>query len=177
MHPKAVGYKHDYKTLNTSTTISENNIYKNNVKGKAIESKEVENTYTFSDNGDISVKTSKGKDHTLHFWGAESPINGIYYVEVNLQDIFGNIAPNEKTYFYYGYKFDENIGFRSYLPELIEYWQHHLYYCDTFTNWYKKNFDKKGKSRGNIDWANMPLQTPKNIVFWNPQENIILFEK
>ena len=94
-----------------------------------------------------------------------------------MQDIFGNIAPNEKTYFYYGYKFDENIGYRSYLPELIEYWQHHLYYCDTFTNWYKNNFDKKGKSRGNINWSTMPLQTPKNIVFWNPQENIILFEK
>lgn len=170
-------YKYDYRGTNTSTTTEANNIWKSKVAGKIIEEKDVENTYTFLDNGDISVKTSKGKDYTLKFWGAESPINGIYYVEVNLREIFGDIAPNEKTYFYYGYKFDENIGFRSYLPELIEYWQHHLYYCDTFTNWYKKNFDKKGKSRGNIDWANMPLQTPKNIVFWNPQENIILFEK
>lgn len=170
-------YKYDYTGTNTSTTTDANDIWKSKVAGKIIEEKEVENTYTFSDNGDISVRTRDNKIYILKFWGAESPINGIYYVEVNLQDIFGNIAPNEKTYFYYGYKFDENIGFRSYLPELIEYWQHHLYYCDTFTNWYKKNFDKKGNSRGKIDWANMPLQTTKNIAFWNPQENILLFEK
>ena len=91
-----------------------------------------------------------------------------------MQDIFGNIAPNEETYFYYGYRFEE-YSYR--LSELREFWQHPFHYCNIFTNWYEKNFDKKGKSRGKIDWANMPLQTTKNIAFWNTQENILLMEK
>ena len=174
MFKEATGYSHNYKTLNNSTTTAENYSWKKKVAGKIIEEKEVENTYTFLDNGDISVKTSKGKDYTLKFWGAESPVDGIYYVKVNLQDIFGNIAPNEETYFYYGYRFEE-YSYR--LSELREFWQHPFHYCNIFTNWYEKNFDKKGKSRGKIDWANMPLQTTKNIAFWNTQENILLMEK
>lgn len=162
-------------------TTDANDNWKSKVEDKIIEEKDVVKTYTFLYNGDIKVETKDKKtSYTLNFWGATNCYNylfGIYYVKFNLQDIFGDIAPNEETYFYYGYKFDENIGYRSYLPELIEYWQHHLYYCDTFTNWYKNNFDKKGKSRGNINWSTMPLQTPKNIAFWNPQENIILFER
>ena len=167
-------YEYDYTGINTSTTTTENNDWKNKVANKILEEKEVENTYTFLDNGDIKVETRNNKTYTLNFWGAESPVDGIYYVKVNLQDIFGNIAPNEETYFYYGYRFEE-YSYR--LSELREFWQHPLHYCNIFTNWYEKNFDKKGKSRGKIDWANMPLQTTKNIAFWNTQENILLMEK
>ena len=166
------GY-YDYNNTNTSTTTEANNNWKSKVAGKIIEEKEVENTYTFLNEGDISVRTSKGKAYTLKFWGAESPVDGIYYVKVNLQDIFGNIAPNEETYFYYGYRFEE-YSYR--LSELREFWQHPIRYCNEFTNWYEKNFNKKGKSIGKIDWANMPLQTTKNIAFWNTQENILLME-
>ncbi|TXJ35452.1 hypothetical protein [Brachyspira aalborgi] len=179
MHPKAVGYKHDYKTLNTSTTINENDIYKNNVKGKIIENKEVENTYTFLDNGDISVKTSKGKYYTLNFWGATNyygDLCGIYYIKIDLKDIFGNAAPNESTYFYYGYRFDEYEGYKGYLPELREFWQDR-YYLKEIANWYEKYFDKSGKPKGTVDWASMIIQESRYISFGNTQENILLFEK
>lgn len=94
-----------------------------------------------------------------------------------MQDIFGNIAPYEETYFYYGYKFEENKGYSGRLPELIEYWQHHSSYCNKFTNWYERYFDINGKPRGSIDWSSMPLQTTENIAFWNAQEKILLMEK
>lgn len=170
-------YEYDYTGINTSTTTVANDSWKSKVAGKIIEEKEVENTYTFSDNGDISVKTSKGKYYTLHFWGATNyfgDLCGIYYIKLNLKNIFGNAAPNEETYFYYGYRFEE-YSYR--LSELREFWQHPIRYCNEFTNWYEKNFNKKGKSIGKIDWANMPLQTTKNIAFWNTQENILLMEK
>ena len=185
MHPKAVGYKHDYKTLNTSTTINENDIYKNNVKGKIIENKEVENTYTFLDNGDISVKTSKGKDYTLKFWGAESPINGIYYVEVNLREIFGDIAPNEETYFYYGYKFEEygeDKGYKGRFPELIEMGQNIFYYppsyyFDIFILWCDTYFDKNGKPKRPIDWTTMPIQETQYISSLNTKTILLMENK
>lgn len=171
-------YKYDYTGTNTSTTTAANNNWKSKVANKIIEEKEVVKTYTFLNNGDIEVETiDKKTSYTLKFWGATNyygDLCGIYYVKVNLQDIFGNIAPNEETYFYYGYRFEE-YSYR--LSELREFWQHPFHYCNIFTNWYEKNFDKKGKSRGKIDWANMPLQTTKNIAFWNTQENILLMEK
>lgn len=151
-------YKYDYTGINTSTTTDANNNWKSKVANKIIEEKEVVKTYTFLNNGDIEVETiDKKTSYTLKFWGATNyygDLCGIYYVKVNLQDIFGNIAPNEETYFYYSYRFEE-YSYR--LSELREFWQHPIRYCNEFTNWYEKNFDKKGKSRGKIDWANMPL--------------------
>ena len=173
--PSTTNNSFDYKTLNISTTTNENEIYRNNVKNKIIEKKEVMNTYTFLDNGDISVKTSEGKYYTLHFWGAESSEKGIYYVKVNLQDIFGNIAPNEETYFYYGYSFEESSSDRS-LSELIEYWQHYRNYCGAFTNWYEKYFDGNGKPKDKIDWATMPLQTT-NIWHWKEERILLMTNK
>ena len=166
---------HDYKTLNTSTNTTENNAYKSKVAGKIIEKKEVMNTYTFLDNGDISVKTSEGKYYTLHFWGAESSEKGIYYVKVNLKDIFGNVAPNLETHFYYGYSFEESSSDRS-LSELIEYWQHYRNYCGAFTNWYEKYFDGNGKPKDKIDWATMPLQTT-NIWHWKEERILLMTNK
>ena len=175
MYPTITNNSLDYKTLNDSKTTTENEIYRNNVKNKIIEKKEVMNTYTFLDNGDISVKTSEGKYYTLHFWGAESSEKGIYYVKVNLQDIFGNIAPNEETYFYYGYSFEESSSDRS-LSELIEYWQHYRNYCGAFTNWYEKYFDGNGKPKDKIDWATMPLQTT-NIWHWKEERILLMTNK
>ena len=173
--PVKTNYTYDYSKTNTSTTTTENNAYKSKVAGKIIEKKEVMNTYTFLDNGDISVKTSEGKYYTLHFWGAESSEKGIYYVKVNLQDIFGNIAPNEETYFYYGYSFEESSSDRS-LSELIEYWQHYRNYCGAFTNWYEKYFDGNGKPKDKIDWATMPLQTT-NIWHWKEERILLMTNK
>lgn len=172
-------YKYDYTGTNTSTTTDANDIWKSKVAGKIIEEKEVENTYTFSDNGDISVKTSKGKYYTLHFWGATNYYNdlcGIYYIKLNLRDIFGNAAPNESTYFYYGYRFDEYEGYKGYLPELREFWQDR-YYLKEIANWYEKYFDKSGNPKRTIDWASMIIQESRYISFGNTQENILLFEK
>ena len=175
MFKEATGYSHNYKTLNNSTTTAENNSWKKKVAGKIIEEKEVENTYTFSDNGDISVKTSKGKDYTLKFWGAESPVDGIYYVKVNLQDIFGIIAPKEETYYYYyGYRF-EYVGYKSRFPELREHGQNYHYQLQ-FYKWYLENFDTK-KPKENIDWSKMPIQNVQTIAFGNNQAAILLMEK
>ena len=122
---KKTGNGYDYEKTNTSTnTIADNN-WKSKVKGKIIEEKEVVNTYTFLDNGDIKVKTRDNKTYTLNFWGATNYFEhlcGIYYIKFNLRDIFGNAAPNESTYFYYGYRFDEYEGYKGYLPELREFW-------------------------------------------------------
>lgn len=150
-------YKYDYTGTNTSTTTTENNDWKSKVAGKIIEEKEVENTYTFLNNGDISVKTRDNKIYTLHFWGATNYYNdlcGIYYIKLNLRDIFGDIAPNESTYFYYGYRFDENTGYSSYLPELKEFWQDR-YYLNYFIKWYELYFYPNGKPKGTINWASM----------------------
>ena len=161
-------YKYDYTGTNTSTTTTENNDWKSKVAGKIIEEKEVENTYTFSDNGDISVKTSKGKDYTLHFWGATNYYNdlcGIYYIKLNLRDIFGNAAPNESTYFYYGYRFDEygeDKGYRGRLPELIEMGQDR-YYLRELIKWYELYFYSNGQPKENIDWSKMIIQEPQYI--------------
>ena len=179
MFKEATGYSHNYKTLNNSMTPAENDSWKNKVAGKIIEEKEVENTYTFLDNGDISVRTSKGKYYTLHFWGATNYYNdlcGIYYIKIDLKDIFGDIAPNESTYFYYGYRFDENTGYSSYLPELKEFWQDR-YYLNYFIKWYELYFYPNGKPKGTINWASMIIQESRYISFGNTQENIILFEK
>ena len=172
-------YKYDYTGTNTSTTTDANNIWKKKVAGKIIEEKEVENTYTFLDNGNISVKTSKGKYYTLNFWGATNyygDLCGIYYIKIDLKDIFGNAAPNESTYFYYGYRFDEYEGYKGYLPELREFWQDR-YYLKEIANWYEKYFDKSGKPKGTVDWASMIIQESRYISFGNTQENILLFEK
>lgn len=175
-------YKYDYTGTNTSTTTTENNDWKSKVAGKIIEEKEVENTYTFSDNGDISVKTSKGKDYTLHFWGATNYYNdlcGIYYIKLNLRDIFGNAAPNESTYFYYGYRFDEygeDKGYRGRLPELIEMGQDR-YYLRELIKWYELYFYSNGQPKENIDWSKMPTQNAQTIAFGNNQAAILLMEK
>ena len=177
--PEVTGYNYDYKSTNTSMTTTENDAWKSKVANKIIEEKEVENTYTFLNNGDIEVKTKNNKYYTLHFWGATNYYNnlcGIYYVKINLRDIFGNIAPNESTYFYYGYIFDEYEGYNSHLPELKESWQD-SYYCREFTNWYEKYFDKNGNPKDAIDWTTMPIQESQYISFGNTQENIILMEK
>ena len=163
---------YNYTSMKISTTTAENNEWKSKVAGKTIEEKDVMNTYTFLPNGDISVKTSEGKDYTLHFWGAKDSTNGIYYVKINLRDIFGNIAPNEETYFYYGYEFDN--------PILEEYQQCPTYH-DLFRNWRKNNFDNNGNPKNNnIDWASMPLQTTTNIYWekgFHARDEIYLREK
>lgn len=188
MFKEATGYSHNYKTLNNSMTPAENDSWKNKVAGKIIEEKEVENTYTFLDNGDISVKTSKGKDYTLKFWGAESPVDGIYYVKVNLQDIFGNIAPNEETYFYYGYRFEEygeDKGYKGRFPELIEMGQKiysmqigtEVYYFDFFVLWCETYFDKNGKPKRPIDWTTMPIQETQYISSLNTKTILLMENK
>lgn len=172
-------YKYDYTGINTSTTTEANNNWKSKVAGKIIEEKEVENTYTFLNNGDISVKTRDNKIYTLHFWGATNYYNdlcGIYYIKLNLRDIFGDKVPNESTYFYYGYRFDEYEGYKGYLPELREFWQDR-YYLKEIANWYEKYFDKSGNPKRTIDWASMIIQESRYISFGNTQENILLFEK
>ena len=93
-----------------------------------------------------------------------------------MKDIFGNAAPNESTYFYYGYRFDEYEGYKGYLPELREFWQDR-YYLKEIANWYEKYFDKSGKPKGTVDWASMIIQESRYISFGNTQENILLFEK
>ena len=168
MFKEATGYSHNYKTLNNSTTTAENNSWKKKVAGKIIEEKEVENTYTFSDNGDISVKTSKGKYYTLHFWGATNyfgDLCGIYYIKLNLKNIFGNAAPNEETYFYYGYRFEEygeDKGYKGRIPELIEMGQD-SYYLRELIKWYELYFYPNGQPKENIDWSKMIIQEPQYI--------------
>lgn len=172
-------YKYDYTGTNTSTTTDANNIWKSKVAGKIIEEKEVENTYTFLDNGNISVKTSKGKYYTLNFWGATNyygDLCGIYYIKIDLKDIFGNAAPNESTYFYYGYRFDENTGYSSYLPELKEFWQDR-YYLNYFIKWYELYFYPNGRPKRTINWASMIIQESRYIEFGNARETMLLFEK
>ena len=107
--------------------------------------------------------------------GAKDSTNGIYYAKINLKDIFGNIAPNLETYFYYGYRFDETTYKNR--PILREYWQHYSYH-NSFTNWYEKYFYKNGNPKNNdIDWASMPLQTTN--IYWisDIQDEILLREK
>lgn len=172
-------YKYDYRGTNTSTTTEANNIWKSKVAGKIIEEKDVENTYTFLDNGDISVITRDNKTYILKFWGATNYYNdlcGIYYIKIDLKDIFGDIAPNESTYFYYGYRFDENTGYSSYLPELKEFWQDR-YYLNYFIKWYELYFYPNGKPKGTINWASMIIQESRYISFGNTQETMLLFEK
>ena len=172
-------YKYDYRGTNTSTTTEANNIWKSKVAGKIIEEKDVENIYTFLDNGDISVRTRDNKTYILKFWGATNYYNdlcGIYYIKIDLKDIFGDIAPNESTYFYYGYRFDENTGYSSYLPELKEFWQDR-YYLNYFIKWYELYFYPNGKPKGTINWASMVIQESRYISFGNTQETMLLFEK
>lgn len=175
--PIKTNYIYDYSKTNTSTTTTENDAYKSKVAGKTIEEKDVMNTYTFLSNGDIIVNAYNGKTYTLHFWGAKDSTNGIYYVKINLKDIFGNVAPNLETYFYYGYKFDETTYKNR--PILREYWQNHSYY-DSFNDWHSNNFDKNGNPKNNIDWNSMPLQTTN--INWTTsggglQDDIYLREK
>ena len=175
--PVKTNYTYDYSKTNTSTTTAENNEWKSKVAGKTIEEKDVMNTYTFLSNGDISVQTANGKIYNLHFWGAKNSTNGIYYVKINLRDIFGKVAPNEETYFYYGYEFDEG----DYLPNnptLQEYQQGPSYH-KLFNNWHSNNFDKNGNPKNNVDWDSMPLQTTN--IYWTTsaglQDDIYLREK
>lgn len=173
---KSTGNGYDYKETNTSTTTDANNIWKSKVTNKTIEEKEVVNTYTFLDNGDIEVETiDKKTSYTLNFWGATNYYNdlcGIYYVKVNLQDIFGDIAPKEETY-YYGYRF-EYVGYQSRFPELREHGQNYPYQLQ-FYKWYLENFDTK-KPKENIDWSKMPTQKVQTIAFGNNQASILLME-
>lgn len=171
-------YKYDYRGTNTSTTTEANNIWKSKVADKILEEKEVENTYTFLDNGDIKVETKDKKtSYTFNFWGATNCYNylfGIYYVKLNLQDIFGIIAPKEETYYYYGYRF-EYVGYQSRFPELREHGQKYHYQLQ-FYKWYLENFDTK-KPKENIDWSKMPTQNAQTIAFGNNQAAILLIEK
>lgn len=184
---KKTGNGYDYEKTNTSTnTIADNN-WKSKVKGKIIEEKDVENTYTFLDNGDISVRTRDNKTYTLKFWGATNYFEhlcGIYYIKFNLRDIFGNIAPNEETYFYYGYRFEEygeDKGYKGRFPELIEMGQNIFYYppsyyFDFFVLWCETYFDKNGKPKKlPIDWTTMPIQETQYISSLNTK-TILLME-
>ena len=159
---KSTGNGYDYKGTNTSTTTDANNIWKSKVTNKIIEEKEVVNTYTFLDNGDIKVETRDNKIYTLKFWGATNDYNnylcGIYYIKIDLKDIFGDIAPNESTYFYYGYV----LEYESRFPKVIERGQDR-YYITNSINWYEKNFDKSGNPKETIDWGNMLIQESKYI--------------
>ena len=171
------GY-YDYNNTNTSTTTEANNNWKSKVAGNIIEEKEVVNTYTFLDNGDIKVETKDKKtSYTFNFWGATNCYNylfGIYYVKFNLQDIFGIIAPKEETYYYYGYRF-EYVGYQSRFPELREHGQKYHYQLQ-FYKWYLENFDTK-KPKENIDWSKMPTQNAQTIAFGNNQAAILLIKK
>lgn len=154
------GY-YDYNNTNTSKTTEANNNWKSKVAGKIIEEKEVVNTYTFLNNGDIKVETRDNKTYTLNFWGAANYYNGlygIYYIKLNLRDIFGNKVPNESTYFYYGYV----LEYESRFPKVIERGQDR-YYITNSINWYEKNFDKSGNPKETIDWGNMLIQESKYI--------------
>ena len=178
-------------TTNNSTTTTENDNWKNQVAGKIIEEKDVENTYTFLNDGDISVRTRDNKTYTLKFWGATNYFEhlcGIYYIKLNLRDIFGNIAPNEETYFYYGYRFEEygeDKGYKGRFPELIEMGQKiysmqigtEVYYFDFFVLWCETYFDKNGKPKKlPIDWTTMPIQETQYISSLNTK-TILLMEK
>ena len=179
MFPVKTNYIYDYSKTNTSTTTTENNEWKSKVAGKTIEEKDVMNTYTFLSNGDIIVNAYNGKTYTLHFWGAKDSTNGIYYVKINLKDIFGNVAPNLETYFYYGYKFDEG----DYLPNtpVLQEYQQGPTYHELFRGWRSNNFDKNGNPKNNsVDWDSMPLQTTANIYWTNgyhARDEIYLREK
>ena len=171
---KSTGNGYDYKGTNTSTTTDANNIWKSKVTNKTIEEKEVVNTYTFLDNGDIKVETRDNKIYTLNFWGATNYYNdllGIYYIKIDLKDIFGIIAPNESTYFYYGYV----LEYEGRFPKAIERGQDSFYITNSI-NWYEKNFDINGKPKGTIDWGNMLIQESR---YTSPitTKDIILFEK
>ena len=171
------GY-YDYNNTNTSTTTEANNIWKSKVTNKIIEEKDVVNTYTFLDNGDIKVETRDKKTYTLNFWGATNYFEylcGIYYIKFNLRDIFGNAAPNESTYFYYGYRY-EYVGYQSRFPELREHGQNYSYQLQ-FYIWYLKNFDTNGNPKGTIDWSKMPTQNAQTIAFGNNQAAILLMGK
>ena len=165
---KSTGNGYDYKGTNTSTTTDANNIWKSKVTNKTIEEKEVVNTYTFLDNGDIKVETGDKKTYTLNFWGATNYYNdlcGIYYIKLNLKDIFGNAAPNESTYFYYGYRFEEygeDKGYKGRIPELIEMGQDR-YYLRELIKWYELYFYPNGQPKENIDWSKMIIQEPQYI--------------
>ena len=154
------GY-YDYKGTNTSKTTEANDNWKSKVTNKIIEEKDVVNTYTFLNNGDIKVETRDKKTYTLNFWGAANYYNGlygIYYIKLNLRDIFGNKVPNESTYFYYGYV----LEYESRFPKIIERGQDR-YYITNSINWYEKNFDKSGNPKETIDWGNMLIQESKYI--------------
>ena len=172
------GY-YDYNNTNTSMTTDANDNWKSKVEDKIIEEKDVVKTYTFLYNGDIKVETKDKKtSYTLNFWGATNCYNylfGIYYVKFNLQDIFGDIAPNEETYYYYGYRY-EYVGYKGYLPELREHGQNYSYRLQ-FYIWYLENFDTNGKPKGTIDWSKMPTQNAQTIAFGNAQAAILLMEK
>ena len=167
-------YEYDYTGVNTSTTTDANNIWKSKVTNKIIEEKDVVNTYTFLDNGDIKVETRDNKTYTLNFWGATNYYNdllGIYYIKIDLKDIFGIIAPNESTYFYYGYV----LEYEGRFPKAIERGQDSFYITNSI-NWYEKNFDINGKPKGTIDWGNMLIQESR---YTSPitTKDIILFKK
>lgn len=167
----------DGKDINTSTNTIADNDWKSKVADKILEEKEVENTYTFLDNGNIKVETKDKKtSYTFNFWGATNCYNylfGIYYIKFNLQDIFGIIAPKEETYYYYGYRF-EYVGYQSRFPELREHGQNYPYQLQ-FYKWYLENFDTK-KPKENIDWSKMPTQKVQTIAFGNNQASILLME-
>lgn len=165
----------DGKDINTSTNTIADNDWKSKVADKILEEKEVENTYTFLDNGDIKVETKDKKtSYTFNFWGATNCYNylfGIYYIKIDLKDIFGIIAPNESTYFYYGYV----LEYESRFPKAIERGQDSFYITNSI-NWYEKNFDINGKPKGTIDWGNMLIQESR---YTSPitTKDIILFKK
>lgn len=186
---KSAGNGYDYKETNTSMTTEANNNWKSKVAGNIIEEKEVVNTYTFLDNGDIKVETKDKKtSYTFNFWGATNCYNylfGIYYVKFNLQDIFGIIAPNEETYFYYGYRFEEygeDKGYKGRFPELIEMGQNIFYYppsyyFDIFILWCDTYFDKNGKPKRPIDWTTMPIQETQYISSLNTKTILLMENK
>lgn len=186
---KSAGNGYDYKETNTSMTTDANNIWKSKVTNKIIEEKDVVNTYTFLDNGDIKVETRDKKTYTLNFWGATNYFEylcGIYYIKFNLRDIFGSIAPNESTYFYYGYRFEEygeDKGYKGRFPELIEMGQNIFYYppsyyFDFFVLWCETYFDKNGKPKKlPIDWTTMPIQETQYISSLNTKTILLMENK
>ena len=136
-------------------------------------------TFNFDNIGNLTIKYTKNNTTEINdictFWGATNYYNdllGIYYIKIDLKDIFGIIAPNESTYFYYGYV----LEYESRFPKAIERGQDSFYITNSI-NWYEKYFDKSGNPKRTIDWASMIIQESRYISFGNTQENILLFEK
>lgn len=167
MHPIDTKPHYNFNLLKKSTTTDANNIWKNKVAGKTLNSQYYSTYYyTFELGGNI-IANYYDDTETYYFWGAKDSKSAIYYQKLNVRDMLGNIAPNQEIWYYYGFSFDirNSIFFKHDLSSS---------FYNSVENWYNNNLDKNGNLKPNADLNTYPLPERSYIDWNNPQEGKLI---